>query len=373
MKEQDHVVFGCLNHDIGKLFERAEVFDDYRQDEEKRQLYCKKHKDGYYTHIHVLNTLKACEVLYEHIPQLKPEEQQRIESADQNWVNLAAFHHNPSTRNVAYLEKIVQSADHFASAEREQGGFYEQGIHKKTRLESLLGRINLAEEPRENDYFLPLNALTLSNHAIFPKQAVASEMELKANDNKKVWLCRNPLIEDYKKIAEQYVFEFKGLQTFQPNVDKTKIHKSTIRSLLCLMEHHLSQVPAATNIVHPDISLYDHLRITAAIGEGLYLHHQVNDGEIDYENQSLPKWQLVCGDFSGIQKFIYKITNKGAAKGLRGRSFFIQLMCDAVSEHIIRKLGLYATARIYSSGGKFYLLIPSHLKAQVERIAESVN
>ncbi|SJM93505.1 hypothetical protein CRENPOLYSF2_3360002 [Crenothrix polyspora] len=373
MKKHDHAVFGCLLHDIGKFFERAEILDDYRKDHEKQQSYCKKKPEGGYSHFHVLNTLKFCELLSEQVTQIKPYEKQRHKTADQNWINLASFHHNPSEKEDSFLEKIVQAADHLASAEREQGSFYEQGINKKTQLESLLGRVSLEKEARQNDYFLPLTNTSLSDHAIFPQKAGLSGMEEKANDKGKVWLTRTTLAPEYQKIAKQFMAELQELQVFQTNMDKDKISRSTLRSLLCLMELYLGQVPAATNVLHPDISLFDHLRVTAAIGESLYLFHQVNTDQADYDDKKTVKWHLVCGDFSGIQKFIYKITSKGAAKGLRGRSFFIQLLCDAVSEQIIRKLGLYATARIYSSGGKFYLLIPAHLKEQVKHIADSVN
>jgi CRISPR-associated protein Csm1 len=133
MKKHDHTVFGCLLHDIGKFFERAEILDDYRNDPEKRQNYCRKHQEGYYTHIHVLNTLRFCELFSEQITQLKPDEYQKNANADQNWINLASFHHNPSEKENSYLEKIVQAADHLASAEREQGNFYEKGINKKNQ------------------------------------------------------------------------------------------------------------------------------------------------------------------------------------------------------------------------------------------------
>ncbi len=369
MKKHDHIVLGCLLHDIGKFFERAEVLDRYRKDEEIRQGYCPKHSNGYYTHIHVLNTLAFCELLAEKVPQIQPEEHQTTVTADQNWVNLAAYHHAPSQRQEAYLEKVVQAADHFASAEREQGSFYEQGIHKKTRLESLLGRIQIGETARQNEHFLPLNFLELSEEHIFPKQAATFGMERKSV----AWLSQSSLVSDYQAVANRFLSELEGLQQFQANIAKEKILKSVFRSLLSIMERYLSQIPAATNIQHPDISLFDHLRITAAIGEGLYLHHEKADQTSGFSDQTTVKWQLVCGDISGIQKFIYKITSKGAAKGLRGRSFFIQLLCDAVAEQIIRDLGLYPTARIYSSGGKFYLLIPAHLKDQVKHIADSVN
>jgi CRISPR-associated protein Csm1 len=374
MKQHDHTVIGCLLHDIGKFFERAESLDAYRNDLEKRQNYCPKNLEkGYYTHLHVLHTLAFCELLADKVPQIKPDQQQTVSTADQNWVNLATFHHTPSNRSEAYLEKIIQAADHFASAEREQGSFYEKGINKYTRLESLLGRVKIGEYARQNDYFLPLTNSELFADSIYPKQACLSGMEQKTNDKSQAWLSQNSLVANYQQIANSFIVELDGLASFQANVAKEKILKSTIRSLLSLMEQYLSQIPAATNVTHPDISLFDHLRITAAIGESLYLHHEASNDRIGFDSKNSVKWQLVCGDFSGIQKFIYKITSKGAAKGLRGRSFFIQLLCDAVSEQIIRSLGLYATARIYSSGGKFYLLIPAHLKSQVQNIADSVN
>ena len=373
MKQHDHTVIGCLLHDIGKFFERAEMLEDYRNHIEKRQSYCPKNREGYYSHLHVLHTLAFCELLAEKVPQLKPDEQQMIATADQNWVNLATYHHVPSGRAEAYLEKLVQSADHLASAEREQGGFYEQGIHKKTRLESLLGRVRIEETARQNDCFLPLTAIQLSSANVYPQVAVSAGMEEKANDKGKAWLSKTSLVPDYQKIAQSLLNDLEHLPSFQTNVAKDKILKSVTRSLLTLLEQNLSQVPAATNVQHPDISLFDHLRITAAIGESLFLHHQAKDETSGFDDRQTPKWQLVCGDFSGIQKFIYKITSKGAAKGLRGRSFFIQLLCDAVAEQIIRELGLYPTARIYSSGGKFYLLIPTHLKTKAQDIADSVN
>ncbi|WAR43652.1 type III-A CRISPR-associated protein Cas10/Csm1 [Methylomonas rapida] len=374
MKKHDHAVLGCLLHDIGKFFERAELLEHYRNDIVKRQSFCPKNREkGYYSHLHVLHTLAFCELLAEKIPQLKPVEQQTIATADQNWVNLATYHHVPSGRAEAYLEKLVQSADHLASAEREKGEFYEQGIHKKTRLESLLGRIQIGETARQNDYFLPLAGIQLSSASIYPQAAVSAGMEEKTNDKGKVWLSKTSLLPEYQKIAQGLLNDLEHLQSFQANVDKDKILKSVTRSLLTLLEKYLSQVPAATNVQHPDISLFDHLRVTAAIGESLFLHHQAKNETSGFDDHQTPKWQLVCGDFSGIQKFIYKITSKGAAKGLRGRSFFIQLLCDAVAEQIIRTLGLYPTARIYSSGGKFYLLIPTHLKAKAQSIADSVN
>jgi CRISPR-associated protein Csm1 len=47
---------------------------------------------------------------------------------------------------------------------------------------------------------------------------------------------------------------------------------------------------------------------------------------------------LVGGDITGIQRFIYTISSKGAAKSLRGCSAYLNLLCDAIAEWLRRKL-----------------------------------
>lgn len=244
------------------------------------------------------------------------------------------------------LKNLVYTADFFASTEREQD------VAKNIRLESLLSKISLNHHHPKARYFLPLSALALKAEVIYPQQ-----------DNGEL------LNSDYEKLAKAFFDDLKSLPEYAQQTPEAL--RAIVRTLLALMEKYLSQVPASS-----DVSLFDHLRITAAIGEGLYHYHADDLASADFEDQQTAKWRLVCGDFSGIQNFIYKITSKGAAKGLRGRSFFIQLLCDASAEHLIRKLGLYATARIYSSGGKFYLLISARkleaLKLEVETINQAL-
>ena len=371
MKEHDHVVFGSLLHDIGKFFERADILGEYCKNADEMQRYCKKNQDGRLGYFHVLRTLSFCEKLFETVTILKPVEQQHQRNADQHWVNLASYHHNPSPNQDNYLEKLVQAADHFASAEREEGSYYEKSIHKKTRLESLLSRVTINGVIRESGYFMPLKPIDLDSVAIYPKKAEQWGMTQTNNDKGKVWLGnQEELVSDYENMAIAFINDINKLPKFRK--ESPEALRSTIRTLLALMETYLSQVPAATNVLRPDISLYDHLRITAAIAEGLYIYHfdTGNLSNAKFKDMEVTKWCLICGDFSGIQKFIYKITGKGAAKSLRGRSFFIQLLCDAVSEQLIRKLQLYSTARIYSSGGKFYLLIPS---TKIDVLTKEVN
>jgi CRISPR-associated protein Csm1 len=86
-----------------------------------------------------------------------------------------------------------------------------------------------------------------------------------------------------------------------------------------------------------------------------------------------PAALLIGGDISGVQKFIYTLSSKGAAKTLRGRSFYLQLLTEAVLRYVLRVLGLPATNVIYSGGGHFYLLAPLSAEDGVTRIQESIT
>lgn len=372
MELHDHIVFGALLHDIGKFFERANRLGEYRDDNNQKQQDCpwQRRQGGYWSHLHVLHTRRFCEELCRIVPILQPPSGQRDSQAADNWINMATHHHVASTN----MERLVQSADHFASAEREQGNFYEHGIHRRTRLEPILERINLKDENKTTEFRVNLQPLTTSREDIFPLRATEFEPSMKPVGEDSIWLSPTDLSDDYQRLAD-------GLLNAMENMPKyDRLTPASLRSfmttLLAQMERFLVTVPAATNVKHPDISLYDHLRVTAAIAEGLFLHHQFRntlDQPDMFNDKATPKWRLACGDFSGIQNFIYKITRKGAAKGLRGRSLYIQLLCDGVAEHLLRKLKLYPTARIYSSGGKFYLLIPDCLEQSLKDEVAAIN
>ena len=68
---------------------------------------------------------------------------------------------------------------------------------------------------------------------------------------------------------------------------------------------------------------------------------------------------LVGADFSGIQNYIYQIVSKHAGKNLKGRSFYLRILSDAVVRYLLRELNLFQANVIYNSGGGFYLLAPN--------------
>ena len=67
---------------------------------------------------------------------------------------------------------------------------------------------------------------------------------------------------------------------------------------------------------------------------------------------------MIGGNIAGIQKFIYDIVSKNAAKNLKGRSFYLQLIVDSVLQLILEELNLFKANVIYASGGGFYILAP---------------
>lgn len=114
------------------------------------------------------------------------------------------------------------------------------------------------------------------------------------------------------------------------------------------------------------ISLFDEIRFSASFAEAIYLQQET-------KNQ-YPLVIISC-ELSGIQNFLYNISSRYAAKSLRGRSFYLQLILDYISSHILNSLKLQPNNIIYSSGGKFFLIAPnaSDTKDKIQEIRTSIQ
>lgn len=82
-------------------------------------------------------------------------------------------------------------------------------------------------------------------------------------------------------------------------------------------------------------------------------------GPEDIASGPSPAYTLLGGDIPGIQDFVYTVASAGAARGLRGRSFFVQLVGDAVIQRLLSELGLSIANIVYAAGGNFMLLAPA--------------
>ncbi len=119
-----------------------------------------------------------------------------------------------------------------------------------------------------------------------------------------------------------------------------------------------------------NVSLYEHLKTTAAFADCFFLYREENPSAFRWDGTRISLAQdvrpviLLGGDISGIQNFIYNISSRKAAVSLKGRSFYLQLLVDSVIQRIISHPDIDATAAqvVYSSGGKFYMLLPNTRK-----------
>lgn len=148
----------------------------------------------------------------------------------------------------------------------------------------------------------------------------------------------------------------------------------TVSELLQLLEKTTTYIPSSTDLQEiPDISLYDHQKLTAALAVCIW--HYLNDHNLhDYASccygtqqdmmRKVPMYLMVSGDISGIQKFIYTIPSKGALKSLRGRSLYLDILLEDIVDEILTACDVSRTCLLYTGGGHFYMILPNtqHVK-----------
>lgn len=113
-----------------------------------------------------------------------------------------------------------------------------------------------------------------------------------------------------------------------------------------------------------DINFYDYARMTAALAVCL--------AETDDLPPATPAL-LVGGDISGVQDWLYTFGSAGAAKSLRGRSFYLQLLSEVIALYVLRELALPQANLLYAGGGGFYLLAPVSKAAQIAELRKTIS
>lgn len=163
-----------------------------------------------------------------------------------------------------------------------------------------------------------------------------------------------------------------------------KLRDDYINSLLEVLEADLSFVPSSTSKREvADISLYDHLKMTAAIGSCILEYLQENN-ITDWKEELFDKSQsfyekevflIYSIDISGIQDFIYTITSEKALKSLRSRSFYLEILMEHLVDEILEDIGLSRANLIYTGGGHAYMLLPNtkKVKDKIEAKEKATN
>ncbi len=299
-----NVTIGGLLHDVGKVLHRGTNIDGRAHSISGRE-WISKYTDD--------TTILDC-VRYHH--------HQEIE-----WAGLGA-------ENLAY---VVYIADNIASGvdRREIEGEGARGFDRN--------------RPQESIY----NLLNNSNGKSSYKVAAIRE---------KINYPRD--MESYKPASDYNDIIF-GISEGLRGIN---FQDEYVNSLLELFEAYLSYVPSSTYLGEvSDISLFDHTKITAALASSIVLYltaHNRNDYHLElFKNRhSFYKEKAFClfsCDISGVQQFIYTISSKGALKGLRSRSFYLELLLENLADEILSACSLYRTNLLYTGGGHAYILLPN--------------
>jgi CRISPR-associated protein Csm1 len=145
---------------------------------------------------------------------------------------------------------------------------------------------------------------------------------------------------------------------------------------MSLLHKYAVTVPSSTTDL-PDVSLYDHLKVVSAMAVCLYDYLEDKKRlttPLQIENKEEP-FLLIGADISGIQSFIYDIISSKAAKNLKGRSFYLQLLTDSIVEKVVKDLNLFSANVIYASGGKFFVLAPNieKVRGKLDKLGKKIT
>lgn len=168
------------------------------------------------------------------------------------------------------------------------------------------------------------------------------------------------------------------------NLVNITFNEDYMQSVLNLFEATASFIPSSTNLAEVvDISLYDHLKLTAGFSAAIYQYLQA-DNKQDYAQILFKDTQafyqeeaflLASFDLSGIQEFIYTITSSGAHKQLRSRSFYLDMICEWMVDCLLKECHLTRANLLYSGGGHAYLLLANTPQTieKIEKVEQDFN
>jgi CRISPR-associated protein Csm1 len=347
------LAIGAFFHDIGKVIIRAlwgETEQYFKQIEKE------KHYKEQFKYAHAYST-------YEFLKNI----------VDNPVILTSSYHHNPdgAEEELKLYAKIYQLADYYSSSERSE----KEKIEKENLLRVIFQNIKIQkieikiqENSSEQEYFYNLQPLQINKEVIFPikKEDLISFDEITA----------------YKNLWERFLDEFNILKNTY--IEKKKLNSSEkfLTALYHLIYKYFWCVPASTydperkERHYPDISLFDHLRVCSAFCTSLYTDYNLDILKNRNKPETETKLIFLKGDISGIQKFLYGITNiKGVAKRLRGRSSFLALLSDLIAKVLLDKFGYPFVNILYSGGGHFEIVLgyEERIEKELDKFSKEVE
>lgn len=310
-KTQIKLVIGSLLHDIGKLVFRSEAED---------------------------KTESHSSLGYEFLKH-------DIGVSDNEILNAVRYHHIQDFKNVDLSCGDIAYITFFAN--KVSSGVYfrgkEEQYTKSLPLKTVFNILNKNKYSNEKKHYGP-EFINLNDAINFPRDEIVS------------------LDSDFYKTILSNIKDLKN------DLVKAEYTENDIKKLMSFLEAKLSYVPSyPVKKELADISLYDHLKITACYASCVesYLKEK---GISDYKTKLFDNFKessnenmflLFSMDVSGIQSFIYTITTKKALKQLRARSLYLEIMMEHLVDELLTRLNLTRANLIYSGGGHSYMVLPN--------------
>ncbi len=349
----DLVAAAALLHDAGKVMQRAGVGGEGRRDPKTTGFLCPTTPDGRPTHVHVVYTEEFLTGLSELLPPEVPRRLSRGEP-DDTLANLAARHHRPGSE----AQQTVAEADRLsAGTDRAPAGGVQRGGFREVPLASLFPVLQCTDEdhgPREGVSrawvhrlapFAPWEPAAAVRDALFPRpQGEPAD-----------------LTDGYRALWRGFVAETEQLLARPALARRPRL---LYQSLDWLCARWWWSVPSST-IDEPDVSLYDHARVSAAFAA--VLHQALVSGEARLvghgpADRSAARYLLVAGDLSGIQRSLFALrsgASKGAARLLRGRSLRLTMLGHATATLLLALTNGHPAQILSEAGGRLLLLMPA--------------
>lgn len=157
---------------------------------------------------------------------------------------------------------------------------------------------------------------------------------------------------DYQELLEQLIRKLCDIS----------LEEESLPALFNIWQSLFSTVPLLPSDKElGDISLAEHSQLTAGFAAAIYDY--LEDSGQEHLLDDLPTFDgirsflLASFDLSGIQDFIYNIASKGAAKQLKARSLYLDLMSEHIVDSLLAELGLSRVNALYVGGGHAYFIL----------------
>lgn len=333
------IAYAALLHDIGKFYQRT--FPKSNLTEAEKDTTPISPIGQYHTHLHSGYTSRFFK---EYLHRF--DEFERVTSE----------HHKDSDGK---LSMIIKKADHLASAidRNDESCDYEEknkrGAFITARLSSIMSEVTFGEKVTEESPVFPLSSY---------KQIVRPESHYQFKDIR-------DSADEYAKLFEEFTTQIKNRPLFTKNIDMNSYH-----AMYNLLNEYLVTIPASTyEGRRSSVSLYDHLKLTSAIASCLG-YKECYDAAFSKDENSKVFYMLEL-DVSGIQSFIYKIVEGSSSKpkltkALRGRSYFVGLVTNAISYAFLNEFSLTESNILFNTGGGAVILLP-HTKDTQKKVEET--